>query len=104
MTLTTMAKSYSSREEFNRKAQRINKVLQEWNAVGFRSGYMLRNLEWISELDITYDASTFDTDPLSHSPTVFIRSSPFGIIPVASGRDTSSCPIPWRKIRPCFSY
>ena len=59
---------YSSREEFNRKAQRINKVLKEWGAVGFRSGYMLRNLEWIKELDIAYDASTFDTDPFEPQP------------------------------------
>jgi len=59
---------YSSWEEFNRKAQRINKVLKEWGAVGFRSGYMLRNLEWIKELDIAYDASTFDTDPFEPQP------------------------------------
>jgi hypothetical protein len=59
---------YSSREEFSRKAQRINEVLKEWGAVGFRSGYMLRNLEWIKELDIAYDASTFDTDPFEPQP------------------------------------
>ncbi len=39
---------YSSREQFNRKVQRINQVLKEWDAVSFRSGYMLRNLEWIN--------------------------------------------------------
>ena len=59
---------YSSREEFNRKAERINEVLKEWGAVGFRSGYMLRNLEWLKELDIAYDASTFDTDPFEPQP------------------------------------
>ena len=59
---------YSSREEFSQKAQRINEVLKEWGAVGFRSGYMLRNLEWIKELDIAYDASTFDTDPFEPQP------------------------------------
>lgn len=59
---------YSSRQEFKRKAQRINEVLKEWDAVGFRSGYMMRNLEWLKELDIAYDASTFDTDPFEPQP------------------------------------
>jgi hypothetical protein len=37
--------------------------LKEWGAVGFRSPSMHHNLEWIHELNIEYDASTFDTDP-----------------------------------------
>jgi hypothetical protein len=59
---------FASRGEFSRRAKRINQILREWGAVGFRSGYMLRNLEWIRELDITYDASTFDTDPFEPQP------------------------------------
>jgi hypothetical protein len=59
---------FSSRHEFRRRAKRINEVLKDWEAVGFRSGYMLRNLEWIGELDIAYDASTFDTDPFEPQP------------------------------------
>jgi hypothetical protein len=59
---------FSSRQEFCRRAKRINEILKEWGAVGFRSGYMLRNLDWISELDIAYDASTFDTDPFEPQP------------------------------------
>ena len=59
---------FSSRHEFRRRAKRINEVLRDWEAVGFRSGYMLRNFEWIRELDITYDASTFDTDPFEPQP------------------------------------
>ena len=30
---------------------------------------MLRNLDWLYDLDVQYDASTFDTDHLSRSQT-----------------------------------
>jgi hypothetical protein len=59
---------FSSQNSFQRKAQRINSYLEKWNAVGFRSAYMLRNLQWIQELNIAYDASTFDTDPFEPQP------------------------------------
>ncbi len=56
-------KLYSNREEFRQKAARINEYVAEWQAVGFRSGFMLHNLEWLHDLNVQYDASTFDTDP-----------------------------------------
>jgi hypothetical protein len=59
---------FSSWKSFRRKARRINNHLEEWNAVGFRSAFMLRNLDWIQELNIRYDASTFDTDPFEPQP------------------------------------
>jgi hypothetical protein len=59
---------YSSWKSFRRKARVINNYLEEWNAVGFRSAFMLRNLDWIHELNIRYDASTFDTDPFEPQP------------------------------------
>jgi hypothetical protein len=37
--------------------------LQEWQAVGFRSPSMHHQLDWLHDLNIEYDASTFDTDP-----------------------------------------
>jgi hypothetical protein len=61
-------KLYNSREAFIRHAQKINAYINEWNAVGFRSGFMLHNLDWISDLDVLYDASTFDTDPFEPQP------------------------------------
>jgi hypothetical protein len=61
-------KLYHSRREFSRRARRINHYLREWQAVGFRSAYMLHNLDWIRDLDIAYDASTFDTDPFEPQP------------------------------------
>jgi glycosyltransferase involved in cell wall biosynthesis len=54
---------FGSRRGFLRKAARINHYLGEWNAAGFRSGFMLRNLGWLHRLNIRYDSSTFDTDP-----------------------------------------
>jgi hypothetical protein len=52
-----------SQSSYLKKATRINGYLREWGAVGFRAGFMFRNLGWYHELDIQYDASTFDTDP-----------------------------------------
>lgn len=54
---------YQSHEGFTLAASRINHYLKEWDAVGFRSGFMFHNLEWLKELNVEYDASTFDTDP-----------------------------------------
>lgn len=59
---------YSSRRDFARRAARINGYLKEWEACGFRSGFMLHNLAWLHELEIKYDMSTFDTDPFEPQP------------------------------------
>jgi glycosyltransferase involved in cell wall biosynthesis len=56
-------KLFRSRRDFELKAARINGYLRDWNVAGFRSGFMLRNLEWLHDLNIRYDSSTFDTDP-----------------------------------------
>ena len=61
-------KLYSSREAFLRKASRINEYARDWHAVGFRSGFMLHNLDWLPALDIEYDLSCFDTDPFEPQP------------------------------------
>ena len=60
---------YQSRGGFDAKAKRINHYLREWNATGFRSGFMLRQLAWLHNLDIDYECSTFDTDPFEPQPT-----------------------------------
>ncbi len=62
-------KLYHSRSGFSDKARRINGYLHNWKATGFRSGFMLRELEWLHELDIAYDCSTFDTDPFEPQPS-----------------------------------
>lgn len=59
---------FHSRREFIQKASRINQYIEEWGAAGFRSGFMLHNLDWLHELAIEYDLSTFDTDPFEPQP------------------------------------
>jgi hypothetical protein len=56
-------KLYQSQQVFMERARRINSYLKQWGAVGFRSGSMYHNLDWLTNLDVEYDASTFDTDP-----------------------------------------
>ncbi|MBP1696019.1 MAG: hypothetical protein H6Q41_1207 [Deltaproteobacteria bacterium] len=62
------SKLFSSRKIFEERALRINHYLKEWGAAGFHSPATLRNLDWIGELDIEYDGSTFDTDPFEPQP------------------------------------
>ena len=56
-------KLYASRRVFQQRAERINHYLKDWGVSGFRSPAMHHELEWIHDLNIAYDASTFDTDP-----------------------------------------
>lgn len=70
---------YRSRRSFIQKAARINRYLKEWNAVGFRSGFMHHNYEWLHDLDVLYDASSFDTDPFEPQPDGVRTIFPFWI-------------------------
>ena len=56
-------KYYLSKGIFSKRAARINGYLKEWQAVGYRAPSMYHRLDWFHELEIEYDASTFDTDP-----------------------------------------
>ncbi len=79
-------KLFRSRRGFDRSATRINDHLREWGATGFRSGFMLRNLEWLHGLEIGYDSSTFDTDPFEFQPDGAGTIFPFWIpAPSTSG-------------------
>jgi hypothetical protein len=70
---------YRSRGAFSRAAQRINQHLERWRAVGFRSGFMFHNLEWLKDLNVQYDASTFDTDPFEPQPDAANTIFPFWV-------------------------
>src|SRR3990170_5104639 len=61
--LTHDGNMFRDRALFERQSVLINKYLKDWGSVGFRTPSMYHNLEWILELDIEYDLSTFDTDP-----------------------------------------
>src|ERR1017187_10440678 len=68
-------KLFLSKSEFSRNAPHINRHLKEWGAKGFRSGFMLHNLQWLNELDIEYDLST--SDPALFEPQPYGRHTIF---------------------------
>ena len=72
-------KLYRTHREFVEKAERINHYLKEWGVSGFRSGFMHHNLDWLHELQIQYDASTFDTDPFEPQPDGVNTIFPFWV-------------------------
>lgn len=75
---------FRSRRTFDTRKPKINRYLKEWGSVGFRSPSMRRNLDWIGELDIEYDSSTFDTDPFEPHPHGAATVFPF-LVSRASG-------------------
>jgi len=72
-------KLYRSREAFEQRAERINHYLKAWGAAGFRSAFMLHNLDWLGRLQVQYDASTFDTDPFEPQPDGMTTIFPFRV-------------------------
>jgi len=68
---------YSSRVEFERRAERINGYLRRWEAVGFRAPFTHRHPEWMQSLEIEYDSSFFDTDPYETIPGGTMSIWPF---------------------------
>jgi uncharacterized protein len=79
---------YISRNDFRANAERINSYLTAWNAVGFRSGFMHHNLDWLHDLDIAYDCSTFDTDPFEPQPDGVDTIFPFWVPNPRCGNST----------------
>jgi len=61
-------KLFSDRETFQQRAEKINNYIREWGVTGFRAPAVHHNLEWIGELDVQYDLSTFDSDPSQPQP------------------------------------
>ena len=80
---------FTSRRNFKRRAERINRYAREWGASGFRAGFMLRNLDWLHDLDVQYDASTFDTDPFEPQPQGRHTIFPFWV-PRPTGSSSNS--------------
>jgi hypothetical protein len=70
---------FRSRKTFCRRAIQINQYLKDWGAVGFRSPSMFSNPEWILDLDVEYDTSTFDTDPFEPQPDGVKTIFPFWV-------------------------
>lgn len=59
---------FTSRQVFDSRVLPINEALHSWGAVGFRAPMVHRNLAWLQDLDILYDASCFDADPFQAMP------------------------------------
>jgi hypothetical protein len=59
---------FTSRTVFNHRAPAINETIKAWGVVGFRAPMVHRNLAWLQDLDIKYDASCFDADPFQAMP------------------------------------
>ena len=70
---------FRTKEYFGEQAAKINQYLKKWNAVGFRGPSMYRNLDWIRDLNIVYDSSTFDTDPFEPQPQGMSSIFPFWV-------------------------
>jgi hypothetical protein len=70
-------KDYQSRSFFLKRAAKINRYLNEWKSVGYRAPSMCYKLDWFHDLNIEYDASTFDTDPFEPHGTGVQTIFPF---------------------------
>jgi hypothetical protein len=56
-------KLFRSKAIFSERAPRINAYLKEWGTKGFTTPSMIRNHDWMHELNVDFCISTFDTDP-----------------------------------------
>jgi len=56
-------KLFVSTAEFQKRAAEIKRYIREWGCRGFSAPGMHHNLEWIQQLNVEYDISTYDTDP-----------------------------------------
>jgi peptidoglycan/xylan/chitin deacetylase (PgdA/CDA1 family) len=72
-------KLFNSIKIFKKRAKKINAVIKQWGAVGFRAPAMHHNLDWIHMLNIKYDASTFDTDPFEPQSDGCMKIFPFWV-------------------------
>ncbi len=72
-------KLFRSYPEFMRRAERINRYLREFRAVGFRAPMTHRHPEWMQVLEIEYDLSFFDTDRYEPIPGGTMSIWPFQI-------------------------
>lgn len=70
---------FRSKKVFQEHAYKINEAIERWGASGFRAPSMYHNLDWLHELNIRYDASTFDTDPFEPQPDAAKTIFPFHV-------------------------
>jgi hypothetical protein len=83
---------YQSKRVFEERAHKINGYLGEWDVVGFRSPAAHHNLEWLHDLNIEYDASTFDSDPFEPQPDGMQSIFPFWVVGTSMQREYVELP------------
>lgn len=59
---------FRSKAVFEQQKPEIIRIIKDWDIAGFRSPSMFHNLDFIHELGVEYDSSTFDTDPFEPQP------------------------------------
>ncbi|NOS80985.1 MAG: glycosyltransferase [Nitrospira sp.] len=70
---------YRSRRSFRSGVEKINRYVERWGSLGFRSAFMRHNLSWLGEVNVLYDSSTFDTDPFEPQPDGVETIFPFWV-------------------------
>ena len=75
--LTHDGRKYRNYKTFSSIVPKIKMYLKDWEAVGYTSPSTLGNLRWISDLNIEYSCSSFDTDPFEPRPFGVATIFPF---------------------------
>ena len=65
--------------EFLRRARKINRYVREFEASGFRSAIMYRNVDWLDAIDVDYDMSIPNSAHLDPQPGGCCTVFPFFI-------------------------
>ncbi len=100
---------YRQREEFLRRAKKINEYARRYNALGFRAGSMYRMLDWYDAFEFSYDMSLTNVAHLEPKRGGCCTIFPFFIgkileLPLTTSQDYSIFHIlndysidPWKK-------
>jgi hypothetical protein len=85
---------FKSRDEFLRRADRINEYGRRFGARGYRSGVLYRNLAWYGALEFAYDMSVPNLGHLDPQPGGCCTTKPYFIgevleLPVMATQDYS---------------
>jgi hypothetical protein len=83
---------FRDREQFLRRVVRINEYGKKFQADGYRSGVLYRNLDWYESFDYSYDMSVPNVGHLDPQPGGCCTTKPYFIgkileIPVVSTQD-----------------
>jgi hypothetical protein len=80
-------KLFRDRATFERRARAIRAIMEEWGTRGFAAPAAHHHFEWLSELDLDYDISSYHFDPFEPQPCGLGRIFPFWVgDPDGSGR------------------